>query len=405
MQTKVSDPPTEKKTRRAEKIGQRNEVAEYYGFTLVRTPFITKDILSEARNLSAVKAKNDGSYALTLCPEEKIAVLRLWSEEELKNMSLPLLIYYNGPIERADVKKRSVSEKHIGLEIVGTSKSIAEAILIKAAIEILRESGYEDMHVCLNSIGDKDSVLRFARELSAYYRKHLEHLHTPCRQAFKRDVFDLLECTNEKCSLIKENAPKSISFLSELSRQHFKEVLEYIEMLDIPYRIHNHLVGDKSFCCQTLFEIKTGLSDEKTETLAIGVRYDTLPKRLGFRREMPSAGVRLAFKEKTPRLKNKSAKGKKPKIFFVQLGFEAKLRSLGIMEELRRSSIPIYQSLSRDKLASQLALAESLQIPYTIIMGQKEALEGSIIVRDMISRSQETIPINSLPLYLKRIDL
>lgn len=400
-------PKTETRVKRTRNEGTRNEIAEYYGFELVATPIITKEILSEAKSLSgSIKARSD-DYALSVCPEEKVAVLRQFPEETLKNVPLPLLVYYTGAIERTDNRgKKPKNEEHMGLEIIGTTKSIAEAILIKTTIEILREAGHKELHVCINSIGDKESIGKFTKELTAYYRKHLDMLPSHCKQTFKKDVFELLDCRNDKCELIKEDAPKSISFLSEPSRQHFKEVLEYLEILGVPYKIHNHLVGDKSFCCQTLFEVKSGLDGDKhAPALAVGVRYDTLAKRMGHKRELPSIGVRLAFKQLQKSKVDKKAKPKAPQVFFIQLGFEAKLRSLVVIEMLRQAKIPIYQSLSRDKLVSQLSLAESMQIPFTILMGQKEALEGTVIVRSQATRSQETVPISVLPDYLKKLKL
>ena len=92
---------------------------------------------------------------------------------------------------------------------------------------------------------------------------------------------------------------------------------------------------------------------------------------------------------------------KKPKIYFIQLGADAKLKSLNVIEILRKAHIPIAQALSKDSLGSQLAIAERLAIPYAIIFGVKEALENAVIVRDMSNRSQETVKLNKLLEYLK----
>lgn len=94
---------------------------------------------------------------------------------------------------------------------------------------------------------------------------------------------------------------------------------------------------------------------------------------------------------------------KKPKIYFIQLGFEAKMKSLSIIEVLRKAKIPVAQSLSKDNLSSQLATAEKLKVPYTIIYGQKEALDGTVIVRKMKNRSQKSVPIEKLSDYIKHL--
>ena len=92
---------------------------------------------------------------------------------------------------------------------------------------------------------------------------------------------------------------------------------------------------------------------------------------------------------------------KKPKIFFIQLSFEAKLKSLAIIEILRKAKVPIAQSISKDSLGAQLAIAEKFEVPYVIILGQKEAVDGTVIVRHMQNRSQDIIKIDKLADYLK----
>ncbi|MDP3785151.1 MAG: His/Gly/Thr/Pro-type tRNA ligase C-terminal domain-containing protein [bacterium] len=213
-------------------------------------------------------------------------------------------------------------------------------------------------------------------------------------------MFGLLACKNEKCRIIKDSAPKSMNFLSEDSREHFKEVLEYLEFLEIPYEIDHFLVGNRAFSCQTIFEIHDPASRDKCEPLAMGVRYANIAKKLGFKRDLPGIGIHLTFK---PRNEQKNIKFLKPKIYFIQLGFDAKLKSLKIIEILRKEKIPMYQAISRDRLVSQLGLAESMKIPYTIIMGQKEAIDNTVIVRDMENRSQDTVKIEDLPKYLKKL--
>ena len=94
---------------------------------------------------------------------------------------------------------------------------------------------------------------------------------------------------------------------------------------------------------------------------------------------------------------------KKPKVYFIQIGFEAKLKSLTVIEMLRKARIPIMQSLSKDSLSAQLAIAEKMMVPHVIIFGQKEAMDETVIVRNMENRSQETVKLAKLPEYLKKI--
>ena len=129
-------------------------------------------------------------------------------------------------------------------------------------------------------------------------------------------------------------------------------------------------------------------------------------KQIGGKRPVPSVGGSIGMdrvlmmpdiKVPAPRIM------KKPKVYFIQIGFEAKLKSLPIIETLRKARIPIMQSLSKDSLSAQLAIAERIGIPYVIIFGQKEAMDGTMIVRNMENHSQETVKLAKLSEYLKHI--
>ena len=91
-----------------------------------------------------------------------------------------------------------------------------------------------------------------------------------------------------------------------------------------------------------------------------------------------------------------------PAIYFAHLGGEARRRVLGVLENLRRASIPVHQGLWYERIAEQMAAARTLAVPYILIMGHKEAMEGTILVREVATNSQDAIPLPELPNYLKR---
>jgi len=204
------------------------------------------------------------------------------------------------------------------------------------------------------------------------------------------------------------NAPDSISFLCHSCKKHFKEVLEYLEEMGIQYTMNKNLVRGLSYYTRTVFEVYTKSEEEGglPVQIASGGRYDYLARQIGGKKDVPAVGFSIGvdrivesvwYKKLSPRIL------KKPKIYFIQLGTEAKLKSLNIIEILRKAHIPIAQSLSKDSLGSQLSIAEKLNIPYTLIFGVKEALENSVIVRDMGNRSQDTVKLGKLLEYLKEL--
>jgi histidyl-tRNA synthetase len=95
---------------------------------------------------------------------------------------------------------------------------------------------------------------------------------------------------------------------------------------------------------------------------------------------------------------------KRPIASFVQLGIDSKLLSLDIIERLRRVSIPLYLSLAKDRLGAQVSSIEKYHTPYVIVVGKKEAVEKTAIVRHNDTHSQDVVPLEDLPKYMKKIE-
>jgi histidyl-tRNA synthetase len=390
-----------------EHVDKAGEVALYYGFTPLKTPHLTPDDIHKAKNISegeiVIDSDTHESGAIVRL-EEKIALLRTYEDNALYTMPQPAMLYYHKPFT-GDKRKTSLKETHRGLEIIGTDKSVAEAILIQTSLAILSEQGYENLRVEINSIGDKESLARFGREITAYYKKNMSELSLQCKQTMKKDVFSLLGCQDAKCKALALECPRSINFLSERSRTHFREVLEYIEILEIPYTINNTLVANRDYCSETIFEIR---ADNEEHPLAVGLRYDTLAKRLGNKKELSAVGVSFAFKKPEKQVLLKKGTVEKimnPSLSYIQLGFEAKLKSLHLIEILRQAKIPLMHSLAKDKIGGQVVVAEKDRAETILIMGKKEAMEKSVIVRNATTRSQDTVLLTDLAEHLKKLKI
>jgi histidyl-tRNA synthetase len=385
-------------------IDKSTEAAIYYGFIPIELPKIEKEDRDNAKTLKDAEPMlfiGDNNEIKNI-PEEKSALLRTYFTTNLAIMPQPAMITYNGFISDG-VEKHIGKHRRIGLEIIGTDKAIAEAIILKTSLAMLEDNGFNDLYVEINSLGDKESSNRFLRELTAYYRKNMNSMAAHCRQEFKKDPCLVLNCQNEKCRQLKEDCPKVIGCLSDESREHFKKVLEYLETLDIPYRINDCLMSDRRYASGTVFEIKQKNTNPRNadESLAIGFRGDLASKKLGFKKDVPMVGIKISFKSDFE--KKQLPKIKKTSVFFIQLGDEAKHKSLKVIDILRRENIYINHALGRDKMGGQMATAERLKVPYVLIMGKMEAMNDTIMIRDVSTRAQETIKISDLSAHLKKL--
>ena len=394
------------------------EVAVYYGFKPIETPIMEHEEIftsgigegTDIIDKEMYTLKTKGEDHLALRPEHTASLMRAYIEHGMQTMPQPVMFYQYGPTFRHDKPQRGRYRQfwQFDLDSLGSDKSIMDALVIKAAMSILEEAGAENLSIDINSIGDKECRGAYIKELTSYYRKNISSLPPVDRERLKINPLRILDSKEEKTKELNVNAPDSINFLCPSCKKHFKEVLEYLEEMGIQYNLNKNLVRGLSYYTRTVFEIleEKGGEDGTPLALAGGGRYDYLGRQLGNKKDVPAVGMSIGvdrivaapwYKKLSPRIL------KKPKIYFIQLGSEAKLKSLNIVEILRKAHIPIAQSLSKDSLGSQLAVAEKLQIPYALIFGQKEALDGTVIVRNMSNRSQETVKLSNLLEYLKEI--
>ncbi|MDD5152661.1 MAG: histidine--tRNA ligase [Candidatus Pacebacteria bacterium] len=399
-----------------------SEVAIYYGFRPIETPILEREAVftsslgvgTDIRDKEMYVLKTKGGERLAMRPEGTAGAMRAYIENGMQALPQPVMLYYYGPFFRHEnpQKGRLRELRQFGLEIIGTPKSIMDALIIRTTTLILEEAGFKNLCVEINSIGDKECRGGYIRELINYYKKHIDELCANCKDRMRTSPLRLLDCKNPDCQGVKLNAPSPIDSLCNDCRHHFKEVIEYIEALEIPYRINNNLVRGLDYYTRTVFEVvdlgnaENGEMEATSLSLAGGGRYDYLARALGSKKDVPAVGVSIgvdrvimspSHKPIDPRIL------KKPKVYFIQLGFEAKLKSLSIIEVLRKARVPMAQSLSKDGLGQQLAMAERSGAPFTIIFGQKEATDNTVIVRNMETRSQETVKLENLPDFVKHL--
>jgi histidyl-tRNA synthetase len=209
----------------------------------------------------------------------------------------------------------------------------------------------------------------------------------------------LLDCDEENCAEFIKEAPQVLDYLDEASRKHFKDVLEFLDETGVPYNLNPHLVRGLDYYTRTVFEFWPSEDSGIQAALAGGGRYDKLVESLGGPKT-PAVGWSIGMERLMAVIKESNIKvpelKKNYKVFFAQLGERAKKKSLLLFEQLRKAGVPVKASFGRDSIKSQLRIANRLGVKYTLIFGQKEALDDTIIIREMDSGVQETVLLKNV---------
>ncbi len=361
------------------------DAIEFYGFTPLET------LLKEYK--PSRSPKQTASPTLALSAERKLASLtKNLVAHGFAKETLPRFAY------NIDANKQSVT---LGMHTVGSDDPIAEGMLLATLATTLRENGINDFTVHLNSVGDKESAARFVRDLTAFLRTKLNDMPSYARDDMSggNPVRAFLRLAEKQHELIAD-APSAMEYLNDESRVHLRHVLEYLENMNVPYELNSTVVGSPECWRHTIFDVRIP-TEEGDVTVAHGGRHNALAQK-AYRLELPAVSV-LIDHETRGRTKPKRRSQHQPKFFYAHLGPQARLQSFNVLENLRTAGIPVAQMLAAPTIGLQLEQAERSAVPYTIIIGHKEALEHSAIVRNMHSRSQVVVPINHLSGYLKRL--
>lgn len=135
-----------------------------------------------------------------------------------------------------------------------------------------------------------------------------------------------------------------------------------------------------------------------------GGRYDNLIESLGGR-PTPAIGFAYGLDRIIEEIKFqgvKVPKNKIPQIFLAQIGEAACRRSLKLFEDLRKQGFRIVENLAKGSLKTQMETANKLGVKLTLILGQQEILDKTIIIRDMHSGNQEIVDQEKIVKELKK---
>lgn len=363
-------------------------VANYYGFL----PFSS---LSQMKHAAHVKheCRTNEFAKEKLDPMAQITysfLKRIYNIGLQPSTQQPLFVWHTNITPGRTAPKQSFIQFHA----IGVSHVIAEAVLIHTATMITNYLYKSTPVIRLNSLGDKETRARFARELEEYFQKNSAELPQESVEQAKKDVFLGAETLIAKKHT--DTIPQSINVLSEASRKHLENLIEFLEETKLPYTLTPELITRENAWSETCFEIQVD-----NDRVMWGSRYGNITKPF-FETQLPGATmiIRLSVEQElVPAMRVR----KSPTFIFIHIGIEAKRISIILAQEFQKTHAPLLQMIGVESLTEQMRIAETLHPEYLIIMGRKEALEETVILRKCSSYTEVILPLGSLIQTIKEM--
>jgi len=387
-------------------------IAQDYGYQKIDTPIVesidlfkrtvgqSSDIVS--KEMFAFEDK--GGEQVVLRPEITAPVARAYIEHGMLSLPQPVKLWYWGPVFRYDKPQagRYRQFNQFGFEILGSPRADVDSQLIIMANNLYKNLGL-DVEVQINSIGCPKCRGEYIKELQEFLSD--KKLCVDCKKRMAINPLRVLDCKEKKCQEILEEAPPILDKLCEDCNKHFVKVLEGLDDSGVIYNLNPFLVRGLDYYNRTTFEIYlAGEEASSQNALGGGGRYDYLVEQLGGR-ETPAVGFASGIERVIIKLKEKNIKIKDEAsgdVFVAQLGEDAKRKASQLFSDLRKQGVKVRSAFAKKGLSDQMEEASRLNVKYTLIIGQKEIMDKTVIIRDMESGIQEIVAYERAILEVKK---
>ncbi len=276
-----------------------------------------------------------------------------------------------------------------GLQIFGETAPIADAQVINMLYKLFTEVGLGELSLEINNIGCLECQPAYQEVLRNYFKDKKYDLCENCVEAIETYPVKILACPNLSCSTVANEAPVLVDYLDENCRRHFIGVLEGLDELGLMYNLNQKVIG-QPWSRRTVFEIRYRANGQEY-TLGQGGHADDMVQ--GFGGLQASA---LGFTGRVEEIVSvfnagnvKFAAKNKVDVYLVPLGELAAKKTLKLFSELWGHNIVASEFIGPGSIKTQLKLAETNKVSIALIIGQKEAREGTVILRDVRSGMQE----------------
>jgi len=394
---------------------QAQKICDAYRFDRIETPALEETPLfvrgvgkqTDIVEKEMYSFETSGNDKVTLRPENTAAICRSYIQHGMLNLPQPVKLWYWSSMFRHERPQSGRYREfwQFGCEMIGDEDAVVDAQLALLGWKYLQSLGLDTV-VRINSIGTPESRLNYRNALVAYFRPKRSRMSDDDKKRLLKNPLRLLDSKDPVIMEMKMEAPQIVDWLDEPSKNHFMHVLEYLDEVGVPYQLDPFLVRGLDYYTRTVFEFYEATDDQSQSQNALGGggRYDGLMELLGGK-ETPAAGFSIGIDRVVSLLKsrnNLTPEKDKIEVFVAQLGESGRKRALALFEELRAAGFKAAESFSKSSIKTQMDNANRLGAEWTIIIGQKEVLDGTVIIRDMDAGTQEIVDAQKMIQELKK---
>lgn len=391
-----------------------DQVMEKYNYNYIRTPIFesselfhrgigeTTDIVTK----ETYDFVDRGDRHLSLRPEGTAGVCRSYIENKMYgDANQPVKVYYNGTMYRYE-RPQSGRDRELtqfGMELLGSDDPLSDAEIISAAVNIYKLLGLKEIKVNINSLGDTASRNTYREALVEYFRPHIDEFCDDCKERFLKNPLRILDCKVDADNEILKNAPKTIDYLNEESKERFEKVKDYLDIMQIDYEVNPSIVRGLDYYNHTVFEIEAKVKGfGANNVIGAGGRYNGLVKELGGP-ETPCIGFASGIGRLVMALELEQAKlpiVDSIDLFLMYVNEDEKKYAVYLAQELRMAGFIVETEYTGRSLKGQFKQADRLNSKFLVILNSEDLNNNEVKVKNNKTKEEEIISLDALIYYL-----
>ena len=344
-----------------------------------------------------------GGRSVTLKPEGTAGVVRAFVESGLYAGALPLKTYYITPCFRYERPQAGrLREFHqFGVEFFGATDAGIDAEVILLAKTFLDKLGVQNVTLYINSIGCKECRKEYHNALKSYLKANYDKLCDLCKDRYEKNPMRILDCKNEECKAITENAPSILDYLCDDCKAHFNKVQSLLSAAGVEFKINPKIVRGLDYYTKTVFEFVSENIGAQGTVLG-GGRYDGLVEQFGGGKVAGigfAAGIErlLLLLESTGVIPSDDSLT----LYVAPMGDDARIKAFEIVSAMRDAGISADTDYMNRGIKAQFKYADKLKAKFVGVLGSDELSRGVIKIKNMQSGEETDAPIDKIAEFLR----
>jgi histidyl-tRNA synthetase len=373
------------------------KIAKNYGYSYIETPILEETTLfkrsvgesSDIVGKEMYQFIDKGDNDVCMRPEGTAGIVRAFISNKLDRQDTVNRFYYYGPMFRYErpQKGRLRSFHQFGCESFGEASVYEDFTIISMISDIFDALGIR-YNLEINSLGDSNCMPAYREKLIGFLESKKESLCEDCNRRIATNPIRVLDCKNERCRTILQDAPKLINNLCDLCQDDLDKLCQLLNENKIAYTINTNLVRGLDYYNKGAFEfVSTEVGAQSA--IAGGGRYDKLVAFLGGR-STPAIGFAIGIERimdlvqlpETPR-----------EGLYLGALDERALSSLLQIAKDKRGEQRVHLEYEKKSLKSHLKNADKMGYLKACIIGEDELKNNTIWVKNLENKEEKNFPI------------